>query len=394
MPNRKYATHKSSGSARKSRQVEISRKGAHKRVRYAVVGLGHIAQIAVLPAFAHAAENSEVTALVTDDPTKAKEVSKKYCVEAVHSYKDYGHLLDSGEVDAVYIALPNSMHRNFSVQASNSGIHVLCEKPMATSEEDCQEMIRAAQQNGTKLMIAYRLHFDAANLEAIELAQSGKIGEPRLFNSTFTMQVRRDNIRTKKEMGGGPLWDIGVYCINAARYLFRAEPEEVFAFAASSDDKRFREVEESVDAVMRFPDSQLASFSCSFGASDVSAYDLVGTQGSVHAEPAYEYAESLRLKTTIDGKSQERDFGKSDQFGPELAYFSNCVLRNKKPEPSGEEGLADVRVICALYESLRKGAPIRIKGEEPGKRPSRKQEIRRPPVEKPDLTHAQSSSAD
>jgi glucose-fructose oxidoreductase len=380
--------------ARKSKSVEIARKNGAKRVRYAVVGLGNIAQVAVLPAFAHGTENSEVTALVTDDPTKAKQLSKKYCIGAVYPYKEYGHLLSSGEVDAVYIALPNNMHRDYSVEASNAGIHVLCEKPMATTEAECLEMIRAAEQNRTKLMIAYRLHFDKANLQAVELVQSGKLGEPRLFNSTFTMQVKADNIRLKREMGGGPLWDIGVYCINAARYLFRAEPEEVFAFEASSKDKRFREVEESVSVVLRFPDAQLGSFVCSFGAADVSAYEVVGTKGTLRADPAYEYAEGLKQKITIDGKVKEREFGKSDQFGPELVYFSDCILKNKEPEPSGKEGLADVRVIRALYESLDKGKPVRLKIEEPEKRPSAVQEIRKPPIQKPEMIHAESSSAD
>lgn len=379
---------------RKSRSAKISRRDGNKRIRYAVVGLGHIAQVAVLPAFAHATENSELTALVTEDPTKAKQLSKKYCVASVYSYDDYPHLLASGEIDAVYIALPNTMHREYSVKASNAGIHVLCEKPMATSETDCKEMIRAADANQTKLMIAYRLHFDKANLHAVELARSGKLGHPRIFNSTFTMQVQPNNIRTDKELGGGPLWDIGVYCINAARYLFRAEPEEVFAFAAKSQDRRFQEVEESVSAVLRFPDACLASFACSFGASDVSAYELVGTKGSLRADPAYEYAESLRLETNIGGKTQERSFGKSDQFGPELVYFSDCILKNQEPEPSGREGLADVRIICAIYESLRKKEPVRTRVEERDKRPTPAQEIRKPPISKPELIHAESSSAD
>src|SRR5690348_11558581 len=129
--------------SRKPHIVKVSRKNGAKRVRYAVVGLGHIAQVAVLPAFAHASSNSEVTALVTDDPAKAKKLAKKYCIGAVYSYKEYDHLLQSSEIDAVYIALPNNMHRDYSVQASNAGIHVLCEKPMATSEEECLDMIRA-----------------------------------------------------------------------------------------------------------------------------------------------------------------------------------------------------------------------------------------------------------
>src|ERR1700694_2883273 len=176
---------------RKSHRAKVSRSHGSKRIRYAVVGLGHIAQVAVLPAFAHARNNSEVTALVTDDPVKAKRLSKKYRIANVYPYKDYRRYLESGEIDAVYIALPNSMHREYSVQASEAGIHLLCEKPMAGTEDDCKEMIQAAERNRTKLMVAYRLHFEKATLHAVELIHSGKLGDPRILNSTFTMQVTR-----------------------------------------------------------------------------------------------------------------------------------------------------------------------------------------------------------
>ena len=369
-------------------------KSRQKSVRYAVIGLGHIAQAAVLPAFKHARRNSVLAALVSGEQKKLKALGRRYRVGRLCGYDEVDQLFASGEVDAVYIALPNDMHKEFTVRAARAGIHVLCEKPMAVTARECEQMIRAARQARVKLMIAYRLHFERANLEAAKLARTGTIGELRFFSSDFSMQVSEDNIRLERGKGGGPLYDIGIYCINAARYLFRAEPEEVFAFDASSKDKRFREVEESVSVVMRFPDAQLAGFACSFGAADVSAYEVVGTKGSLRADPAYEYAESLKLKITINGKVKERDFGKSDQFGPELVYFSDCILKNKDPEPSGKEGLADVRVIRALYESLDKREPVRVKIEEPEKRPSAVQEIRRPPIQKPDLIHAGSSSAD
>lgn len=377
---------------RTSRGCRSEIQSGRKRVRYAVVGLGHIAQVAMLPGFSHAGKNSELTALVTGDATKARQIRKKYCVESVYSYKDYEKCLRNGGIDAVYIALPNNMHRDYAVAAANAGVHVLCEKPMALAENECEEMIAAAKKNNVKLMVAYRLHFDKANLRAVEIVKSGKLGVPRIFNSTFTMQVRKDNIRLESEMGGGPLWDIGIYCINAARYLFRAEPEEVFAFDASSKNSRFKEVEESVSAVLKFPGARLAGFSCSFGASDVSCYEIVGTKGSLRAEPAYEYAEGLKLRVIIDGKVKEQAFGKSDQFGPELLYFSDCILHGSDPEPDGEHGLADVRVIRALYESLESGKAVRLRIADTSK-PEKRQEIRRPPVEKPELVHAQSSSA-
>src|SRR5262249_4492940 len=144
-----------------------------------------------------------------------------------------------------------------------------------------------------KLMIAYRLHFERASLEVAQLVRSGKLGEARFFSSEFSMQVKPENIRLDRELGGGALYDIGIYCINAARSLFAAEPVEVWASAVNSGDRRFREVEETIAAAMRFGDGRIATFTCSFGAADRSVYSVTGTRGSVTAEPAYEYAEGL-----------------------------------------------------------------------------------------------------
>src|SRR6185369_337081 len=154
------------------------------------------------------------------------------------SYEEYDSVMKSGEIDAVYIALPNHMHRDFAVRAARAGVHVLCEKPMAVTADDCEEMVRAASDANVRLMVAYRLHFDRANLEAMKVIESGKLGDIRLFNSVFTMSVKEGDIRLQRKTGGGTLYDIGLYCINAARYLFRAEPMEMFAFSANNGDAR------------------------------------------------------------------------------------------------------------------------------------------------------------
>jgi glucose-fructose oxidoreductase len=359
-----------------------------RQVRYAVVGLGHIAQVAVLPAFGNARRNSRLVAVVSGDPVKRKQIADKYHLEHAYSYEQYDACLASGEIDAVYIALPNHLHCEYSVRAAQAGVHVLCEKPMALTEEECERMARAAREAGVKLMVAYRLHFERANLEAIEVARSGRIGEPRLFNSSFTMHVVPGNIRVKSELGGGTLYDIGIYCINAARGLFGDEPIEVRSMAAGT----IGEVEESMSAVLRFSNERLACFTCSFGATKVSAYRLVGTKGDLLLDPAYEYAAPLRHKLTIDHESSERRFAKRDQFAPELLYFSDCVLRNLDPEPSAEEGLADVRVIRALYQSAASGRPVALPPYSRRERPSLEQEIRRPPIDKPAVVHAQAPS--
>jgi predicted dehydrogenase len=361
---------------------------AHKKVRYAVVGLGHIAQAAVLPAFAHASKNSELVALVSGDEMKRRRLSRRYDVPYTFSYDDYEKCLKSGEVDAVYIALPNSMHCEYTVGAARAGVHVLCEKPMAVTERECEEMIRETEQHQVKLMIAYRLHFEEANLKAVELVQSGKLGEPRLFNSVFSFQVKEGDIRLEQEKGGGTLYDIGIYCINAVRYVFRQEPVEVCAFTVKGTERRFKEVDEMTSALLRFPDERLAAFTSSFGVSDVSFYEVVGTKGSLRVEPAYEYQGELRHTLTLSGKEQQRTFAARDQFAPELLYFSDCILKDREPEPNGTEGLHDVRIIEALYRSARRGKSVRLKPIRRTRRPTLAQQIRRPPVEEPALVHA------
>lgn len=378
----------------KSPKKSAARNDSPKRVRYAVVGLGHIAQVAVLPAFAHSSENSELVALVSDDAEKLEKLGRRYKVKARYSYGQFEDCLGSGEVDAVYIALPNHLHREYTERAARAGVHVLCEKPMAVTEEDCLAMIRAAQENGVKLMVAYRLHFEEANLKAIDLVQSGKLGDARLFDSVFTMQVKEGDIRLNpRDLGGGPLYDIGVYCINAVRNLFGAEPMEVVAFSANNGDPRFRQCEETTSAILRFPGRErLASFTVSFGAADVSNYRVVGTKGDLVMDPAYEYAGELKQRVTIDGRSRERTFAKRDQFAPELISFSECILTGAPPEPSGWEGLADVRVVRALYRSADSGQPVALEPFSKEDRPSLDQEIRRPPVRKPELVNTESPS--
>ncbi len=361
------------------------------KVRYAIVGLGWIAQEVILPAFEHV-KNSELTALVTDDPKKAEELGQKYEVQQTLSYEGYDELLRSGAIDAVYITLPNNMHKDYSVRAAHAGIHVLCEKPMADTVAECEEMIRAAEQNGVKLMIAYRLHFEPANLKAIEVVQSGEIGEPRIFNSVFSQQVAEGNIRLKKNLGGGPLMDMGVYQVNAARYLFRDEPVEAIGAGANSGDPRFTEVHEMMSGILRFPGERMATFTCSFGAATADAYQVVGTKGELWLQPAFDYHREYKVWLKIEGKESQSTVHKVDQFGGEIEYFSGCVLNDTEPEPSGYEGLADVRVIEALLQSARTGRPVKLEPFEKSSRPGESQKIKKSPIKPQKLVDAKSAS--
>jgi glucose-fructose oxidoreductase len=363
-----------------------------EKLRYAVVGLGHIAQVAVLPAFAHARRNSELAALVSGDPVKRAKLARRYAVPAV-GYEDLDELLAGGSVDAVYLAVPNHLHCEFAVRAAQAGVHVLCEKPLAVRVDECDRMIRAAAESGVKLMVAYRLHFEAANLAAISIAQSGRLGELRLFESLFAMQVKPGNVRLVR-VGGGPLYDLGVYCVNAARYVLRAEPETVIgARVDRPGDPRFRDVEESFSAILRFPGERLATFTCSFGSADVSSYRVVGTHGELRVEPAYEYHGPLAHTLTRRGRSRRRQFAARDQFAPELLHFSDAVLAGREPVPNGVEGRIDVQILCALHESAANGsAEVRIDAAAPSRRPSPRLERRAPAVRKPALVRVESAS--
>lgn len=354
-------------------------------IRYAVVGLGYIAQAAVLPAFGHARGNSRLVALVSGDRAKREELGRRYRVPA-YDYDEYDSLLESGSVDAVYLALPNELHHDFTLRAAARGVHVLCEKPLAVTEKECRAMIAACRRNRVKLMTAYRLHFERATLSALAGVGSGLIGEPRSFVSSFTLTVASpDNIRANpRELGGGTLFDIGVYCINAARNLFRAEPTEAFAMAAG----RRGSAEETAAATLRFPGDRLATFCVSFGADKTSEYRITGSKGSLRADPAYELAAGLKLHVTREGRKKTLAYRKRDQFAPELLHFSDCIQRDREPVPSGEEGLADVRIIAALYRSAETGRAVKLARRPKRAKPTRRHEVTRPPVRMPRLVGA------
>lgn len=361
------------------------------KVRWAAVGLGHITQAAFLPSFQNA-DNAELVALVSGDDEKLAEVGKKYDIEHCLHYDDFERFLEKGLVDAVYIGLPNHLHCEYTLAAARAGVHVLCEKPMAVTEEECEAMIAACDDAGVKLMIAYRLHFEEANLRAVDVVQSGRIGEPRIFNSVFTMNVKEGDIRLNpRDEGGGTLYDIGIYCINAARYLFEDEPVEVLALTARNDEPRFSApgVDEMTGAVLRFPGDRLATFVSSFGAADVSRLQVVGTKGTLVLDPAYEYAGELTHELTVGERTRERRFPKRDQFAPELVYFSECIESGEDPEPSGREGLGDVRIIRALYASADRGRPVALEPFDKHRRPTLEQEIRKPAVRKPELVNVE-----
>jgi predicted dehydrogenase len=320
------------------------------------VGLGHIAEVAVLPAFTHAARNSCVTSLVSGNARKRRQLAREYGIAHAYSYDQFEACLAG--VDAVHIALPNAMHAEYTIRAARAGVHVLCEKPMALTVDECRDMIDACRRHRVKLMIAYRLRFETMTRAVIDLVRSGRIGDPRFFTASFSFTVGAGNIRTQKSLGGGGLYDIGVYCINAVRHLFQAEPREALALSVAGVARE--PVDQSTGALLRFDGGRLASFVTSLDASGSGWYRIVGTKGDILVEPAFAYARGLAYQLTVAGHTTRRRSRAGDQFASELMHFSDCILSDREPEASGEDGMKDVRVIQALHQSAATGRAVPI----------------------------------
>ena len=326
-----------------------------KKVRYAVVGAGWISQEAFLPSI-HATPNSEVTAIVSGSGDVARKLADFHDIPNVYSYDDYDSMLAGDTVDAVYIALPNSMHADYSIRAAKAGKHALVEKPLAVSVAECEAMIRSAEENKTLIMTAYRLHSEPGTVKVLDLIRSGEIGEPKLFASTFSFQSAAENHRLQGEHWGGPLQDIGVYCLNAARHCLGSEPVEVAAMKVHGNgDPRFREVEGSMAVTMRFPSDKLAQFIISFESDDTDTYRIIGTEGEITVEQCYDFHFNPRIWVSKGRNRREIEVPDTDHFAGQTAYFSDCILNGKRPVPDGEEGLADVRALLAIEEAAKTG---------------------------------------
>ena len=322
------------------------------RVRYGIVGLGSISQEAMMPGVEHTG-NSEITALVTSDPEKASELSSKYDVQRTYTYEQFETLLQSGEIDAIYLGTPNWRHAEFAVPALKAGIHVLLEKPMEVSSEQCEKIIEAQRSSSAKLMVAYRLHFEPATIAAIEKVRSGDLGQVHLFSSTFAQLLDPANHRAQSGLEAGPVLDMGPYPINAARNLFEDEPTEAFATGMRHPEAGFGDFDDTVSVILRFPKGRLAQFTVSYYGNKFDTYAVVGTKGSLELNPAYMYGKPLEHFSIIGESQKHESFKNTDHFGGQMKYFSNCILNGKEPEPDGQEGLADVKVVEAIHRSLK-----------------------------------------
>ncbi|WP_263143792.1 Gfo/Idh/MocA family oxidoreductase [Pseudomonas alcaligenes] len=372
----------------------MSNPDTQGKVRYAVVGGGWISQAAFMPGVVQT-RNSVMTALVTGDPRKAKELAARYGLKS-YAYEDYEQLLGSGEIDAVYVATPNFLHRQFVLPALKAGIHVLLEKPAETSEAAAWEIVEAARASRAKLMVAYRLHHEPGMLEIIERVHAGEFGEPRLFTSTFTQHVEARNHRAQNGFWAGPAADMGPYPINAVRNLFAAEPIEVHAVGVRTPGEPFN-FHDTLTVTLRFPEERLATFTLSYAVPGTERFQLIGREGEVEASPCYGFGPgtAISYRTTLGERQEERKHPVVDQFAGETDYFSSCILEGRDPEADAEEGWLDVRVIAAIQRALESGQPQHLEPYTRSKRPTRAEQVRHyPQGEVPPFVDADSPVAE
>jgi len=342
---------------------------AGRKAGWALVGLGRLIQNYVLPAFGEC-ERGKVVALVSGHPDKAARLAAQYGVnsKAIYNYENYESLASNKEVDAVYIALPNSMHAEYAIRGAKAGKHVFCEKPMATTPAQCQAMVDACRKAGRKLMVGYRLRYEPYHETAIRMCRQHELGRLKLILADACINFAADTSEWRfhpQLSGGGVLVDIGVYLVQACRYLTGEEPAEVSAMQFSDPlDPRFREVEDMMLFQFKFPSGVLANCSCSWSLERVDRCRAMGTKGWVEIDPSFTYkGQRLRIhKGDRDQPTEETQPDLKNQFIAEIDHFSDCILSNKDPQTPGDEGLRDVKLMAKIYEAARTRKTVSLQG--------------------------------
>ena len=337
-----------------------------KRVGYAVVGLGSISQVAVLPAFAHS-KKAKLVALVSGDKNKAQKFAEQFKASQTFSYAEFAKCLSNPEVEAVYIATPPGEHEKYAVAAARAGKHVLCEKPLAATVKQARNMVETCRRNKVQFMAAYRKYFEPSSVMLKSMISKGELGRIDVIHTLFAeLRPFGDQspawLFSRKLCGGGPLTDLGVYCLNTCRWLVGEDP--VAASCAVSwvrDRRRYKEVEEGIAFSLEFRSGLVLQGTAAYSAAFSSFVHVHGEKGWAELAPAFAFEEERRLSGKIAGRWFAKTFKPIDEFALELDYFAKCIRERRKPEPDGEQGLRDIIIIDAIYQAAKKGGTIRIK---------------------------------
>ena len=335
-----------------------------QRIGYAVVGLGSISQVAVLPAFAHS-KKTRLVAVVSGDKEKAEKMAAQFKASHAYSYAEYAGCLRNPQVDAVYIATPPGKHEKYAVLAAKAGKHVLCEKPLAATIQQARNMVAACRRHKVQFMTAYRKYFEPASLTLKKMITRGELGRIDVIHTLFSeLRPHGDNssawLFSKKLCGGGPMTDLGVYCVNTCRWLVDEDPVAASAVSWVRDRRRYKDVEEGVAFRLDFPSGIVLQGTAAYSAAFSSFVHVHGDKGWAELAPAFAFEEERRLSGKIGGRWFEQTIKPIDEFVLELDAFADCIREGRKPEPDGEQGLRDIIIIQAIYQAVKKGRPVRI----------------------------------
>ncbi|MCI0746923.1 MAG: Gfo/Idh/MocA family oxidoreductase [Verrucomicrobia subdivision 3 bacterium] len=329
-----------------------------KRLGFALVGLGSLSTNQIAPAL-QKTKHCRLAGIVTGTPAKEQAWADKYNIprKNIYNYENFDRVADNPDIDVVYVVLPNAMHGEYTIRAARAGKHVLCEKPMEVSVKKCEQMIEACKKANRKLAIGYRCQFVPHHVEAIRLAREKVFGDVKLIEASFGFRIGDPNQwRLKRALaGGGALMDVGIYALQGARYISGEEPVEVFASETKTDTVKFEEVDESILWSMRFPSGVMANCGTSYLVGGMNRLFAAAEKGWFQLDPAYSYS-------GIQGKTNRglMEFPQVDHFATEMDDFALCIKNNKPTKVPGEEGLRDVKIMTAIYESIRKGRPVKL----------------------------------
>jgi predicted dehydrogenase len=330
-----------------------------KKLGFALCGLGNLSTNQIAPALQKTA-HCRLAGIITGTPAKAVKWQAEYNIPArnVYNYETMHRIADNPDIDVVYVVTPNALHLDNALVAAKAGKHVFCEKPMEVSAERCQQMIDAVKAANRVLGIGYRCRFEPHHLECIRIAREREFGAVKVIDAHFGFNIEPGVWRLKRSLsGGGPLMDVGIYALQATRYLTGEEPMWISAATTAGDRPRFVEVEESVMWEARFPGGALSHCSSSYNAEGVGYFRVLAERGWFGLEPAFNYG-GLH-GTRSDGRTIES--ASTDQFAVEMDDFARCILEKTPTRVPGEEGLRDVKIMTAIYESARTGKPIELR---------------------------------
>jgi predicted dehydrogenase len=337
---------------------------ADGKVGFAVVGLGNIAQGSVLPAFANC-KSAKLVAVVSRDKEKAERLAQKFNARFHYQNGGFATCLANPEVEAVYVATPNGTHEEFTLQAAAAGKHVLSEKPLGANAQQAEQMVKACEKHGVLLMTAYRKYYEPSSVELKRLIRSGELGQIDMIQTSFS-ELYRPGISPEWMVdetlaGGGPLMDLGVYCVSTSRWLLGELPDRVNAHAWRRDRETFRHVEEGIAFSMYFSSGAKVQGTSTYSVLMSSFVFVQGKKGSAMLSPAFpfEYERNLIVQTTGDPVTLK--FPVVDEFALEIEELARAVREKRGVEASGVEGYRDMVIIGGIYEAARRQDTVELK---------------------------------